>query len=36
MYGLYLCGASAHPAGGVTGAPGYNAAHQLLKDRSRR
>jgi phytoene dehydrogenase-like protein len=30
--GLYLCGAGAHPAGGVTGAPGYNAAHQLLRD----
>ena len=23
--GLYLCGAGAHPGGGVTGAPGYNA-----------
>jgi phytoene dehydrogenase-like protein len=30
--GLYLCGAGAHPGGGVTGAPGYNAAHQVLKD----
>ena len=30
--GLYLCGAGAHPGGGVTGAPGYNAAHQILKD----
>jgi phytoene dehydrogenase-like protein len=29
---LYLCGAGAHPGGGVTGAPGYNAAHQVLKD----
>jgi phytoene dehydrogenase-like protein len=28
--GLYLCGAGAHPGGGVTGAPGYNAAHQVL------
>jgi phytoene dehydrogenase-like protein len=30
--GLYLCGAGTHPGGGVTGAPGYNAAHQVLKD----
>lgn len=30
--GLYLCGAGAHPGGGVTGAPGHNAAKQVLKD----
>jgi len=30
--GLYLCGAGTHPGGGVTGAPGYNAARQILKD----
>jgi len=30
--GLYLCGAGAHPGGGVTGAPGYNAAKRVLKD----
>jgi phytoene dehydrogenase-like protein len=30
--GLYLCGAGTHPGGGVTGAPGYNAAHAILKD----
>jgi phytoene dehydrogenase-like protein len=30
--GLYLCGAGAHPGGGVTGAPGHNAAHQVLRD----
>jgi phytoene dehydrogenase-like protein len=30
--GLYLCGAGAHPGGGVTGAPGYNAAHRVLGD----
>ena len=30
--GLYLCGAGAHPGGGVTGAPGHNAAHQVLHD----
>ena len=30
--GLYFCGSTAHPGGGVTGAPGYNAAHVLLED----
>ncbi len=30
--GLYLCGAGAHPGGGVTGAPGHNAARQVLRD----
>jgi phytoene dehydrogenase-like protein len=30
--GLYLCGAGTHPGGGVTGAPGYNAAHQILRN----
>ncbi len=30
--GLYLCGAGAHPGGGVTGAPGHNAARQALRD----
>jgi phytoene dehydrogenase-like protein len=30
--GLYLCGAGAHPGGGVTGAPGHNAAYQVLRD----
>ncbi len=29
---LYLCGASAHPGGGVTGVPGRNAAREILKD----
>lgn len=28
---LYLCGAGAHPGGGLTGAPGYNAARQVLR-----
>ena len=32
--GLYLCGAGTHPGGGVTGAPGYNAAHRILKETS--
>jgi phytoene dehydrogenase-like protein len=27
---LYLAGAGAHPGGGVTGAPGYNAAREVL------
>ena len=29
---LYLCGAGTHPGGGVTGAPGYNAARRILAD----
>jgi phytoene dehydrogenase-like protein len=29
---LYLCGAGTHPGGGVTGAPGFNAAHRILRD----
>jgi phytoene dehydrogenase-like protein len=33
--GLYLCGAGGHPGGGVTGAPGHNAAHQVLRDRKK-
>ena len=28
--GLYLCGAGSHPGGGVTGAPGHNAARVIL------
>ena len=31
--GLYLCGSGTHPGGGVMGAPGYNAAREILKDR---
>ena len=36
MPGLYMCGSGTHPGGGVTGAPGHNAAHEILKDRRRR
>jgi phytoene dehydrogenase-like protein len=32
--GLYLCGAATHPGGGVMGACGYNAAREILRDRS--
>lgn len=31
--GLYLCGSGSHPGGGVTGAPGHNAAKRILRDR---
>ncbi|MDH5245851.1 MAG: NAD(P)/FAD-dependent oxidoreductase [Betaproteobacteria bacterium] len=34
--GLYLCGAGTHPGGGVTGAPGHNAAREILRDARRR
>ena len=34
--GLYLCGSGTHPGGGVTGAPGYNAAREILYDWKRR
>lgn len=35
--GLYLCGSGAHPGGGVTGAPGHNAAQAIIADfRARR
>jgi phytoene dehydrogenase-like protein len=34
--GLYMCGSGTHPGGGVTGAPGHNAANEILKDFRRR
>ena len=32
LKGLYHCGTGAHPGGGVTGAPGHNAARVILRD----
>jgi phytoene dehydrogenase-like protein len=32
LQGLYMCGAGTHPGGGVTGAPGHNAAREILSD----
>jgi phytoene dehydrogenase-like protein len=34
--GLYQCGSSCHPGGGVSGVPGHNAAREILKDWNRR
>ncbi len=36
LKGIYHCGSGAHPGGGVTGAPGHNAARAILADRRRR
>ncbi len=33
---LYICGASVHPGGGVSGIPGHNAAREILKDLGKR
>jgi len=30
--GLYMCGSGTHPGGGVTGAPGHNAAREIIAD----
>jgi len=32
LKGLYQCGSSAHPGGGVGGVPGHNAAREILRD----
>jgi len=32
---LYLCGSGAHPGGGVSGAPGHNAARRVIADLKR-
>jgi phytoene dehydrogenase-like protein len=32
---FYMCGSSTHPGGGVMGAPGYNAAREILMDLKR-
>jgi len=34
--GLYMCGSGTHPGGGVTGAPGHNAARVIARDFRRR
>lgn len=34
--GLYICGSSMHPGGGVSGIPGHNAAREILKDMAAR
>lgn len=34
--GLYMCGSGTHPGGGVTGAPGHNAAREILRDLGKR
>ena len=36
LQGLYMCGAGTHPGGGVTGAPGHNAAREIISDFRRR
>ncbi|QRM29152.1 NAD(P)/FAD-dependent oxidoreductase [Microvirga sp. VF16] len=36
LAGLYMCGSGTHPGGGVTGAPGHNAARAILADTGRR
>jgi phytoene dehydrogenase-like protein len=35
IMGLYLCGAGTHPGGGVTGACGFNASREIIRDLKR-
>jgi phytoene dehydrogenase-like protein len=35
LRGMYMCGSSTHPGGGVMGAPGANAARAILRDLKR-
>lgn len=32
IHGLYQCGSSTHPGGGVSGIPGHNAAREIMRD----
>ena len=32
LRGFWQCGAGTHPGGGVTGAPGFNASREIIKD----
>jgi len=36
LKGLYMCGSGTHPGGGVTGAPGHNAAREIIADFKRK
>lgn len=36
LKGLYMCGSGTHPGGGVSGAPGHNAAREIVADARRR
>jgi len=36
LSGLYMCGSGTHPGGGVTGAPGHNAAREIISDFQKR
>lgn len=36
LKGLYMCGASCHPGGGVAGIAGHNAAREILRDMGKR
>jgi phytoene dehydrogenase-like protein len=36
LKGLYMCGSGPHPGGGVTGAPGHNAAREIIADFKRK